>query len=54
MVALLGFNDAAKHTFFYLGLKDTIKNALAIIGEEKKLDLFIKQIIAVDQRQHQC
>jgi len=53
VIAPLELNDEAKHLLFYLGLKDTIKDALATVGEEKTFYPLVDQVIAIDQRQHQ-
>jgi hypothetical protein len=53
IIAPLDLNDNAKHILFYLGLKDTIKDALATVGEEEKFYPLVDQVIAIDQRQHQ-
>jgi len=53
VIVPLDLNDEAKHLFFYLGLKDTIKDALATVGEEKTFYPLVDQVIAIDQRQHQ-
>src|SRR5271169_941978 len=53
IIAPLDLNDQAKHLFFYVGLKDTIKDALATVGEEETFYPLVDQVIAIDQRQHQ-
>ena len=53
IIAPLNLNDNAKHLLFYLGLKDTIKDALATVGEEEAFYPLVDQVIAIDQRQHQ-
>jgi len=53
IIAPLNLNDEGKHILFYLGLKDTIKDALATIKEEETFHPLVDQVIAIDQRQHQ-
>jgi hypothetical protein len=52
-IAPLKLNDDAKCLLFYMGLKDTVKDALATIGEEETFQPLVDQVIAIDQRQHQ-
>ena len=53
IIAPLDLNDQAKHIFFYIGLKESIKDALATVGEAEKFHPLVDQVIAIDQRQHQ-
>src|SRR5271169_5547890 len=53
IIAPLDLNDQAKHLFFYIGLKESIKDALATVGEAEKFHPLVDQVIAIDQRQHQ-
>ena len=52
-IAPLKLDDSAKCLLFYMGLKDTVKDALATIGEEETFQALVDQVIAIDQRQHQ-
>ena len=47
----LKLNDEAKCLLFYNGLKPTVKDALALIGEEEKFKDLMDQVINIDQRQ---
>ena len=51
IIVPLKLNDEAKCLLFYNGLKSTIKDALALIGEEEKFKELVDQVIDIDQRQ---
>ena len=53
IITPLKLDNNAKCIFFYIGLKDTIKDALATIGESDQFEELADQAIAIDQRQHQ-
>lgn len=51
IIAPLKLNDEAKCLLFYSGLKSTIKDALALVGEEEEFKDLVDQVIDIDQRQ---
>jgi hypothetical protein len=53
IITPLKLDNNAKCIFFYIGLKDTVKDTLATIGESDKFEELVDQAIAIDQRQHQ-
>jgi Retrotransposon gag protein len=53
IITPLKLDNNAKCIFFYIGLKDTVKDTLATVGESEKFAELVDQVIAIDQRQHQ-
>src|SRR5437762_56665 len=51
IIVPLKLNDEGKCLLFYNGLKSTIKDALALVGEEEKFKDLVDQVINIDQRQ---
>ena len=53
IITPLRLDNNAKCIFFYIGLKDTVKDALVTLGESEQFEELVNQVIAIDQRQHQ-
>jgi Retrotransposon gag protein len=53
LAAPLTLNNESKCMFFYEGLKDDVKDGMAIIGRATTYDELVVQAIAIDQRNHQ-
>ena len=53
IITPLKLDNNAKCIFFYIGLKDTVKDTLATVGELELFEELVDQVIAIDQRQHQ-
>jgi Retrotransposon gag protein len=51
IIVPLKLDDEAKCLLFYNGLKPTLKDALALVGEEEKFKELVDQVIDIDQRQ---
>src|SRR5205085_6332408 len=53
IITPLKLDNNTKCIFFYIGLKDSVKDTLATVGEFESFDELVDQVIAIDQRQHQ-